>query len=51
MSANICELMSADDLIDAYVRLATRLGSLWSRKFKPAERTSEWYENERRAQG
>jgi hypothetical protein len=42
MSANICDSMSVDELIDAYVRLATRLGSLWSRKFKPAEKTPEW---------
>jgi hypothetical protein len=42
MSANICDSMSVDDLIDAYARLATRLGSLWSRQFKPAEKTPEW---------
>jgi len=36
--------MNVDELIDAYVRLATRLGSLWSRKFKPAEKTPEWLE-------
>jgi len=42
MNARNCESMSVDDLIDAYVRLATRLGSLWSRQFKPAEKTPEW---------
>ena len=42
MNAKDCESMSVDDLIDAYVRLGTSLGSLWSRKFKPAEKTPEW---------
>jgi hypothetical protein len=41
MNAKDCDSMSVDDLIDAYVRLATSLGSLWSRQFKPAERTPE----------
>ena len=41
MSAKTYDSMSVDDLIDAYVRLATSLGSLWSRQFKPAEKTPE----------
>ena len=41
MSAKTCDSMSVDDLIDAYVRLGTSLGSLWSRKFRPAEKTAE----------
>ena len=41
MSANAYGSRSIDDLIDEYVRLATTLGSLWSRQFKPAEKTPE----------
>jgi len=41
MSAKTCDSMNVDDLVDAYVRLATSLGSLWSRQFKPAVRTPE----------
>ncbi len=50
MSAENRDSMNVDELIAEYVRLATSLGSLWSRKFKPAERTRV-VENERRAQG
>jgi hypothetical protein len=42
MSANVPDSLSVDELIDAVVRLATKQGSLWSRHFKPAERTPEW---------
>jgi HEAT repeat protein len=41
MSAKTYDSRSIDDLIDEYVRLATTLGSLWSRQFKPAEKTPE----------
>jgi hypothetical protein len=41
MSAKTCDSMNVDDLIDAYVRLAMSLGSLWSRQCKPAEKTPE----------
>jgi HEAT repeat protein len=41
MSAKTCDSMSVDDLIDEYVRLATSLGSLWSRQCKPREKTPE----------
>ena len=41
MSGKTFNSMSVDDLIDAYVRLATSLGSLWSRQFKPMVRTPE----------
>jgi HEAT repeat protein len=41
MNPKIYDSMSVDDLIDAYVRLATSLGSLWSRQCKPAEKTPE----------
>ena len=41
MSAKTYDSMSVDDLIDGYVRLATSLGSLWSRHFRPAEKTPE----------
>jgi len=41
MNAKDCESMSVDDLINAYVRLGTSLGSFWSRKFRPAEKTAE----------
>ena len=41
MSAKTYDAMRVDDLVNAYVRLATSLGSLWSRRFKPAERTPE----------
>ena len=33
MSAKTYDSMSVDDLIGEYVRLATSLGSLWSRQF------------------
>jgi HEAT repeat protein len=41
MNGKSYDSMSVDDLIDEYVRLATSLGSLWSRQFKPAEKTPE----------
>jgi Domain of unknown function (DUF2019) len=41
MSAKACDSMSVDELISAYVRLTTSLGSLWSRQCKPAEKTAE----------
>ena len=41
MSAKTYDSRSIDDLIDEYVRLATTLGSLWSRQFKPAEKPPE----------